>query len=94
MADDTGRQPTRPWWVRLAIPAASAKRRDVLRNTIVMCVLGGLWGAAMIGGAFMEASSLYPYRWWVLGFFVVVGVAMLAEIQAIRWTDRAGIWQR
>jgi hypothetical protein len=73
---------------------ASAKRRDVLRNTVVMSVLAGLWGAAMIGLAFMKGSSLYPYRWLVLGFFVVVGVAMVAERRAIRWTDCAGLWQR
>ena len=94
MPDHLGNSPTRPWWVRLAIPAASARRRDVLRNTIIMSALGGLWGAVMIVLAFMDVSGLYAYRWFILAFFATAWISLLAEFLAIRWTDRAGLWQQ
>lgn len=86
--------PVRPWWVRLAIPATSAERRHVMRNVIVMSVLGSLWGASMIALAFMEGSNLYPYRFWILAFFVVAAIGSTIEFMAIRWTDRAGLWPK
>jgi hypothetical protein len=94
MGEKTSDQATRPWWVRMAIPVASANRRVVVRNTIVMSVLFGISGATMIARAFIEGGDLHPYRWWVLAFFALVAVGMSSEFKAIRWTDRAGLWQR
>jgi hypothetical protein len=94
MAEEIREQPARPWWVRLCIPIASAKRRDVRRNTVVMSVLTAMCGAPAIALAFIEGSSLFPYRVWVVVFFVLATVGLILEFRAIRWTDRAGGWQR
>lgn len=94
MSENSSGPTARPWWVRLAIPAAEAKRRHVLRNAIVLTVLTAIWGAVMIALAFMDGSNLHPYRWWVVGFFTTAAVAFVAEFLAIRWTDQAGLWQR
>jgi hypothetical protein len=93
--DGTSAAPHRPRWVRLAIPVATAKRRDVLRNAVTMTVLTVLWAAPTIALAFVdEGSRLHSLRWWVLAFFALAGVGLGAEFRAIRWTDRAGLWQR
>ena len=84
---------TRPWWVELMIPVASAKRGDVLRNACVLSVLTGVWCISMMISAFMKGSELFPYRWWVVTFFAAAAAGFVVEFRAIRWMDRAGTWQ-
>ena len=94
MGEDTVEPPVRPWWVRLAIPVPTAKRRDVLRNVVVMGLLAVFLGGLTIARAFLGDATLYPYRWIILAGAVVISIGVFSEVLAIRWTDRAGLWTR
>jgi hypothetical protein len=60
MPDETKGQVKRPWWVRVANPLGSARRRNVLLKTILLGVLNLFWATCIIALAFIEGSKLHP----------------------------------
>jgi len=78
-----------PWWVRLALPAGIGQRRAVLRNFCVLFLGGSALGVLFAVPAFLSEAW---YRWWLIGYFALVGLLALLEWRAIRWLDRSNQW--
>jgi hypothetical protein len=59
-----------------------------------MTAFYALGGGIAVTLAFMDnKSDLHPHRWWVMAFGVLAGIGLFFEFRAIRWMDRAGMWE-
>jgi hypothetical protein len=85
----------RPWWVRASIPYAGAKRWHVILQICIFGPLMTLWLASMVALAFVaETGQLHAFRFLVLAFFALMVGHFALQVLAVRWTDRAKLWQR
>jgi hypothetical protein len=94
MSTQAANKPRRPWWVRLAIPLASAKRRDAWLKLFLVTVPFAVLFGFLATVSFILGASSYPYRWGVVALFVLAVVEIGIEVAAIRWTNQARAWQR
>ena len=81
-----------PRWVKWAFPLGIGPRRGRVRDFWVYTSMGIFMGILLGLRAFLSNGTWHTYRWWLIGYFAVVALALLWEWKAIRWLDQSKRW--